>query len=323
MYKTLYEEALAQLKNNQSQSLKFSMKNLSLHNIDPRKIEKIVEKVKIYVQSDEQTTKLEFDSQEETLIFCETLKVLYRTEKDKIDSKITEVNEKLQEFELLQQEYELIDNALQEMDDSANSNRNNTSGNMDIGMQKLATFGNESVAYTDRDNTSTERRGNLRYSPLDEREEAKPDKPVKSKDFNFYEPSTNDIQQYQSIADKRSSNNQPKTFVPPYTNKQPGSILQSKIDPSIKPVLTETPIVEPPAVKRRNLGDYFLNKEVNDQVITKTGNKNVSPDFIKSRQIDREKPQTSKYDEPRKDPYAKPSFLTNNTTNGYVYGNKK
>lgn len=324
MYKTLYEEALAQLKNNKSLNFNLSLRDLSLKHIDPQKIERVVEKVKNYVQSEEPTNNIEFESQEETLIFCETLKMLYRTEKDKIDIKIREVNEKLQEFEILQQEYELIDDALQEINDSHNSQENRNMSSENFNIQKLTTFGNESITYTDKDISSFDKKTNMRYSPVDEIDDPRNGNSKKANEFKLYDtPST--LSNYNNLDTKKVAdinNANDKTYVPHYTNKQPSAILQSKLDPHYKISTNQEFVNDNDIPKKRNLTDYFLNKDIPIKSQTTTYN-NTSPDFVKNKDTQVSDHQSVTHNGNKKDPYAKPAFLVNHTNQAYGYGSKR
>ena len=322
MYKTLYEEALSQLKNNKTNSVSLSLKDLQLQNFDPLKIEKVVEKVKVYVQSTGPTSELNFESQEETLIFCETLKVLYLNEKDKINTKINEVNEKLREFDILQQEYDLIDNSLEDVEDSAGFETNEYD-NGKIADDNVVTLDNQHGAYTNDDKVNINKKSNMRYSPVGEHLYNITSGMDDSNKFSIEKFISNEapLSLYpNSNADDDIYKNS-KINVPFYSNNKEITALQEGTRlPSNPGHLINTTTDYNTSNKRRNLADHFLNKKsTNDK---NTANDNTSPEFRKPADARIQKPQVYQTDDAKKNPYARPSFLLNHTYQDYNYSSK-
>ena len=123
IYKNLYEDALTKL--NKSNSIVLSSKNLNSKDINPDKVNQIITKVKTFInENNEKESSLEFESQEETMIFCETLKMMYLKEKSKINEKIDEVNSRLKQLDQLKIEYDNISSEPDDRSEEEESNNN-------------------------------------------------------------------------------------------------------------------------------------------------------------------------------------------------------
>ena len=103
VYKSMYEEALKELK---IYKKPVSPLKLSSKDFDENYINKIVKKVKKYLHNEDK--ELEINNTEEALLVCETIKMLYKKDHQKIEDTILQINNKMKNYENLHTELKII-----------------------------------------------------------------------------------------------------------------------------------------------------------------------------------------------------------------------
>lgn len=145
VYKTMYEEALKELQIHKKPK---SPLKLSSKDYDENYINKIVKKVKKYLHNEDK--ELEINNTEEALVVCETIKMLYKKDHQKIEDTIMQINDKMKNYENLHTELKIINEEYLNIDDQDFEEEKEIFGGVDYDVEDKIMEGSNGIGLEDR-----------------------------------------------------------------------------------------------------------------------------------------------------------------------------